>query len=298
MGWVEFVLVAVVIWAICNIMLKYITGRFIRNVVVLAMGMGFVLGIISLLIIPFTGLYFPSFLVLIAALVSGILYVIALIPFLKSLIFEELSRVVPLWQFIPIFVLILAFVFLGERLTVNSYIAFAFLVAGGFFISVKRVKGLFRLSKAFFLMLLSSFLFAIYIVLIKYVFSNTSYWNGFIWIRFGSLLVAVVLLFFAKPRRDFVRVWKNLSKGIKSIFITEETLNFAGLIFLNYAVAIASVSMVYALERLQPFVLLVFTLILSRWFPKILKEEVNVKVIVTKFVAILLMFAGILFIYL
>lgn len=76
--------------------------------------------------------------------------------------------------------------------------------------------------------------------------------------------------------------------------VINELVALLGLASLEYAIASASsVSLVIALQATQPFFLLLYAIILSLWFPKILKEEVNKGVLTNKLIAIALLAIGV-----
>jgi uncharacterized membrane protein len=76
-------------------------------------------GLIGFVLFPIIGFIFPNVLQVpfyskaILAL-SGIVYLLALIPYLKSLFKSDTSLVAPLFQMIPLFAYVLGLVFLGE----------------------------------------------------------------------------------------------------------------------------------------------------------------------------------------
>lgn len=75
-----------------------------------------------------------------------------------------------------------------------------------------------------------------------------------------------------------------------------ETVNLFGVLFITIAVSAGYVTLVSALSSIQPFFILLFTVILSIFYPHILKEEVGRSVIFQKFLAIILMFIGVILI--
>ena len=172
MEWLIFAILAYLLWTSCNLISKVLLTKHIKNIFVYAIFMGFI-GLLPLLLIPFKGLTIPNIWLLILSLVTGMLYIYALMPYFKALSIEEVSRVIPLWRFKPLFVLTFSFVFIGERLGFYELIAFFLLLFGGFLISVKKIKDSFKISKAFYFMLFSSFLFGIYHTLTKFVYLNT-----------------------------------------------------------------------------------------------------------------------------
>ena len=199
MEWLIFVVFAYLAWTVCNIVSKILLTKHIKNIFLYGIVIGFV-GLLPLLLIPFKGLTLPSFQLLLITLAAGALYIFGMLPYFKALSLEEVSRVIPLWRFKPLFVLLLAFLFIGERLSSYEIIAFFLLLFGGFFISIRKIKDSFTISRAFYFMLLSSVLLAVYAILVKYIYLHQAYYDGFILLKFGSFLGAFSLLFFKRYR--------------------------------------------------------------------------------------------------
>ena len=75
-----------------------------------------------------------------------------------------------------------------------------------------------------------------------------------------------------------------------------EILNIIALIFMTIAASVGFISLVGALTAVQPFFVLLFAIILSIFYPKIIKEEISKSTILIKFTATFLMFLGIILI--
>lgn len=292
MNWIISAINSFAFWAGSNIVGKVVVTKIIHKPISYLIFINVIIGVLAILTIPFVDFGIPSILILSLCLLSGLVFTISVIPYLIAIKHDEVSRVVPLWQFIPVFTLILASIFLGEKLSSNSYLAFTLLVIGGFLISLKDVKNTFTIRPSFWLMLLSSFLFAIEDVIAKYIFSNTSYWQGFIWTRIFSLLVVLLFLLFTRFRNDFFNFVKTIKAKSFSVVLGGESLDYLGMIFYYFAVSLGPVSLVSAMHGLQPLFVLIFAIILSIWFPRILKEELQLKTIAIKLFAIILMGAG------
>ncbi len=296
MNWLFFTVLAYFLWAIVVVLDGLIVKRYIKNPITFLFIATFFSGFLSLLIIPFAGLRLIDFNQLMLALLAGLIFVYGLLPYLKAMRFEEISRVGPLWHFSPVFVLIISRIFLKEVLTPNQYAGFFLLVFGGFLISCRKLQGAFRLSRAFWLMLLSTFLFAIYLVLTKYIFLSGDFINSFIWIRIGTLLGALSLLLAKGCRRGCIPAFLRLKKKIQLVVISDRVIDFIALFSINFAIVAMPVSVVSSFEGLQSFFTLAIMLLVSIKFPRIAKEEIDRKTVAYKLLAIILMAAGVYFI--
>jgi drug/metabolite transporter (DMT)-like permease len=296
MSWVLFAVLAQAVWASAIILDKIIRTKFIKDSVFLVALFGVFDFVPFLFVIPFVNLSVPNSSALIAALVAGALMTVALAPYVKSLAFEEASRVTLLWLTGPIFVLLMAHLFLGERLTINSYIAFVLLLVGGVLISIKKIEGIFKLSTAFWLMLFSAFLFAVSDILIKFVYSTQSYWNGAIWVGLGTPIGSAALVMFFR-RRFFLNI-KKISNASLALVMSSAISGFMGRLLYFLAIMLGSVSIVAVIGGFEGLFVLLYALLLSIWLPKILKEEISKKILLTKVVAIFFMISGLSLLYL
>lgn len=298
MAWIIYAILATLVWAIGIIFDKLLRTKYVDNSYVLTIFFGIFNFLPLIFIIPFINITIPVFRDLIILLLIGATVTLALIPYAKSLSLDEASRVVPLWQMSSIFVLLMAFLFLKEKLTINSYTGFFLLLIGGFLISIKKIKGLFRISLVFWLMLLSSFIFAVGQILIKFIYSSQDYWNVIFWIQTGYLISSLFLLSKKSIRISFLSTLSKINK-VSFMFLLGTALSgFFGRLLFYFAIMLGSVSIVSVIGGLEGFFVFIYALFLSIWFPKILKEELGKSTILIKIIAMFLMFSGLVFVYL
>ena len=297
MDWLVFSLIARAFWAGDNIADKLLIERYIKNPYVLTLLGGIAPFIISIFIFLFYKLEWIGLIPTVAVLIAGIIQIIAVFAFYKSLAKEEVSRVIPLFQLTPVFVLILSVIFLKENLTINQYIGFILILLGGFFISLKRIKGVFKLREALWWMILSSGIYAIQAIMIKSLYINYSYLDLTFYHGVGIFIPTFALLTFSsKSRNSFTHEFSNLNikgwliVGLAAIFIAGAYLS--GL----WAFRTGSASLISVLRGFQSIFVFIFSLVLSIWLPKILKEDLASGVLLTKIIAISLMVVGLFFI--
>ncbi len=253
------------------------------------------LGLIVFVLAPF-GLIEVSAQILFLSLFAGILFTYALLAMFIALAQDEVSRVTPLiggWQ--PIFVFLLAFAFLGERLTTSQAFAFILVLLGGILITInwRRAKG--QQFKMFFWSLLAALLFAVSYVLSKYVFVASNFISGFIWIRVGSFIGALFLLLTKKNRLSIFGKIGNAGQKIGLVFIAGQAAGALSTVLVNWAIALGSVTLVNALQGLQYVFLFFLVLLLSRKHPEWLRENTRGWVLTQKILAIGLIAAGLYF---
>lgn len=258
--------------------------------------------------------FVPSWPWLLIDLLAGLLFLWALVAWYKALHQSEATKVVPIvGALIPIFSLILAFLFLDEKLNFQQFLAFIILVCGGLLISMKKKKES-RLKKLYVHLgillglkgaefhpvrrllinsIVSALIFSCYYVLIKYIYAEQPFLGSYIWTRMGSFLGALLLI--AIPRNWPIIFAKETRKStIKNFpfFISVRLTAVAAFILLNYAISLGEVALVNALQGVQYVFLILIIAFLSRAYPKILKEEVGREVLVQKLIGVFLVGVG------
>lgn len=295
-NWIYFALIAQGIWSVTSIIDKIVISKgYIKNPLVYIVLNG-VMNVFLIFLLPFAGFEPLSFMNFLIAMLSGVMFSFAVTIYYKAVQYDEISRVVMLYQLIPVFVLILSLLFLGEILTKNHFLGFLFLLSAGFIVSYKRTEKSFKLSKAFYYMLISAFMSAIAFVSAKHIFSVTSFWSAFLWLRLSGF-TALFVLFVPSIRNQFVETFKNMKNRVKGLLTFKMVIDFSAFIFSGYAILNGPTSLVSALSNsAAPLFVFIAALFTSLYLPNLVKENINKKVILTKISAIVLIIIGIYFV--
>ena len=297
MNWIIIAIISHFLTAIVYILDKIIVSKTVIRPVFYSFYIG-ILGGLTIFLFPFGFSLMPLSQIIIS-LIAGTLFVFATYFFYRTIKMSEVSRIIPIiGGSVAIFTLILTYIFLDERLTSNQFVAFAMLVFGGMIIlwpnknkgSVKRLS-LKKISFA----LLAGLLFASSYVLTKFIFSDQSFINGFIWIRLGGVLGACLFLISSKNREAIFSVSKKIKTKIIILPIFSKLLSSFSFILLNYAIFLGNVSIVNALQGIQYVFLLIIASFLSVKFPKIIKEQISSVSIFKRITGILFVCFGLIF---
>ena len=288
MEWVFFTLLAVFLWSICSIIDKYVLKKYIKDPMIIMTFFAIFQLIFAFVVFVFQPVTIPPLNTLLFSLASGIAYFIFIFLYIKSLLVEEVSRVISLYAITPIFVLILSTIFLHEIFSLEKYAGIFMIVIGSILISLKK-KTNFKLSRALFFMVIAAIFGAIYYILQKFVLNSLTYWNVFFWVRIGSFLLAPFILFaYYKP---FIKTFrKNTIAGVYLSIV--EILNAIGVYLIVIAYSIGYAALVNAFTEVQSLVVLLMATALSIFNPKIIKEELKGSTVLMKFVAIIMIIAG------
>ncbi|MBI2659444.1 DMT family transporter [Candidatus Woesearchaeota archaeon] len=295
-NWIYFVLIAQGIWALCSLIDKIVISKgYIKNPLVYIVLNG-LMNIFLIFLLPFVGFEPLKFMDFLIALSAGIMLSAAVTVYYKAVRYDDISKIIILYQSAPIFVLILSFLFFGDVLTKNHFIGFLFLLGAGVVVSYKRINGSFKLSKAFYLMLISMLVSSIGLIAAKYTYGITSFWSAFLWLRLSGF-TALGVLFVPSISKDSLKTFRLMKPKIKWLMAFKMLIDFSAFIFSGLAILNGPISLVTALSSSAlPLFVFMLTLFTSLYLPKLIIEQIDKKAVLTKAAAIALIVIGIVFI--
>ncbi|MDD1739591.1 MAG: hypothetical protein LUQ30_01895 [Methanothrix sp.] len=206
---------------------------------------------------------------------------------------EETSRIAALVYIFPIFVFLGSFLFLGESLHGDDYLGGSLLVCSAVLISYRPGQQA-RLSISPVLKHMAVFWFftAAYALASKYLLGFMTEWHLILWSSLGSFLAILPILWHKEMRRECKAYFRGGAFLFLALF-ANEILDFLGRGAFIFAYAQGSVALVSSLAALQPFITLLYVILLGRFFPGVLVEEMDRKALVIKVAAVLLIVAGV-----
>ncbi|MCL5435636.1 MAG: EamA family transporter [Patescibacteria group bacterium] len=293
-GYVIFAIVAYLAFAVNSVIDKFLLKRSVKKPGTYAFYIGLLSGL-SLLLFPF-GLAMPSLKVLGLALLSGALFVYAMVWLFSALKREDVSRVLPaIGALVPVVTFAASFIIVGERLAAREVWGLLVLVIGTLLISWPEER---RLSSRQWLKFaaLSAVGFALSFTLAKAVYLEQSFVSGLIWTRLGMVAAALSLLLSSAVRKDILASAKASQGGSRLVFVLGQLLAAAGGILQNYSVSLGSVTIVNALQGTQFAFLFILTWSVSSAYPKILDEDFSRAAVTIKLVSLIFISAGLLLI--
>jgi drug/metabolite transporter (DMT)-like permease len=298
MNWFLIALIPPAVWSITNHLDKYLIGKFFKGG-----GVGALMvfsSLIGLFLLPFIAIFHPEVIhvnplnaLLIA--VNGFLYILAVLPYFYALEKDEASICVPLFQLIPVFSFVLAYLVLKETLTGSQVLGGSLIVLGAIGISLDLSDGKkVRFKKeVFWLMMLSSLLFALNFLFFKFFALQETFWTTSFWEYVGFAVFAFLLMLFVKPyRREFMSVMKNNKIPVIGLNGVNEILNIVAKVSFNFASLLTPITITWIVNGFQPFFVFLYGVILTIFFPHISEEKITRKDLVHKITAIAVMFGG------
>lgn len=298
--WVIITLFSLALFAVANVVDKILRTKYLKNslhLLLIFMGSAIVL-VPALFFIPLVPMQWLDILLL---CIASALWQAGIYPYLESLSIEETSRVIPLWNMTPLFSLILAAFLLGEQLTSLHMAAFVILFLGSILVSIHIQNGSTQksiwLSAAFTKMLSSCIAYASAVVILKYLLIEYPFLQVFILSQVIGLGIVGVILFSKQQRIALKKQLFSISKQGWYCIALSLTVIYCARLLYNYALVYGPVALISSLDGFQSIFTFGYTLILSWYFPRILKEEISLKTIIFKVVAFVIMGIGLILLY-
>jgi len=293
MSWVLFALGAAFTFALTNVIDKFILSKWIENELIPVVILGFVGLVFAGFVYFFRGFSFLSWVNVVLAFLAGVVSILFMVFYFRAVQVEEVSRVVPLFSFVPVFTAVLAAFFLGEIFSVERYFGVVLVVAGSLFVSVRSLSDLrwLRLGRAFWFMVLAAFFSAVFGVMVKYLLEFSDYLTVFSYTRLGAVVAVIPLFYFYLPDlKDTVRKHEGSAVSLISF---NGLLGILAALLMTIALSIGYATLVNTLGGIQPFFVLFLTVFLSLFFPGVLEEELDRVTVVVKVFSISLMLVGV-----
>jgi len=228
----------------------------------------------------------------------GVLNALWVIAYLYAIGRGELTKTVPIFQTIPVFGFLFAFLLLGETVTSLQFLAAVSLMVGSFVLSYNFRTGGFAWIPLG-LMLLASAVVALQEVVFKFValddgFATSAFWQGI------GLGLTGLFLYSAIPsyRRQFNGFLAERNKHIWTVSAINEIFDNAATLVFSYAIILGPVLLVQSVNAYQPLVLFAVSYIIALFFGNYLREDISTVSTVQKIVGILIITTGSVVLYL
>src|SRR3989344_3621927 len=296
MNWLLIAILAPLLWAITNFMDKFLISKYFKSDVGTLVVYSSLIGLpVALLIAIFKPQVFAlSLMTAVFIILNSFLYIVYLFPYFKALSKADTSVVVPIFQTVPVFSYFLAFFVLGETLSSMQIMGSLLIIFGAVGISLNfKKKGLHLTKDVLFLQLLASFIVALNYLFFKFFAIQLDFWTVSFWQYTGFLIFGLFLLIFIKSyRKDFLLSFKRNSKPIIGLNAINEVLNISATIIFTFATLLAPLALVWVINGFQPLFVFLIGIGFTLFFPHLIKEDLDKKVLLQKILFIILIFVG------
>lgn len=198
---------------------------------------------------------------------------------------------------VPFFTLIFSYYFLGEVLSDKQLAAIILLILGSLIISFEQSEQHIGWHRGMLFGLAAGLFFAGSHVLSKYLYGQLGFVTGIVWVRILLGLLGMSLLLRPSLRREiFGGNTVIASSGAKKYWpvLANMTLGVTGVVLVQYATALGSVSVVNSLEGFRYGLLIVLVALFSRFDAKFFAEKYARWEWLQEGVAILLIISGLI----
>jgi drug/metabolite transporter (DMT)-like permease len=224
---------------------------------------------------------------------SGLLYMGAMLFYLRALQSEEASVVAPFFQAAPLFGFVLGYVVLGETLSPAQMAGGALIVGGTVLVSLRsdlhKAKFNGRLAA---LMLACALSLAVSSLIFKIFALRDEFWPTTFWMFVGEALFGAALLAIASYRRQFLDLLRSNPSAVLSINAANELINLGGGLGTRFALVLAPLSLVQAIGSTTTLFVFGFGVVLSIFLPALGRENISRRELLHKGLAAVLVAAG------
>lgn len=301
MTWVVLALAAPFFWAISNLFDKYALGKLSRSIsdFIFFGTIGSALLAFVLLVVR-GGVEVIPWDLLVLAMAGGFLLNYSYIFYAKALEKADASRVVPLFQTIPIFVLVIGYLFFSEGISVGQLAGFVVVFLGGVLLVIdKSSLKKFRVDSGFWLMIVSSAITSVSFLFTDHVLESVRFVTVYTYDLLGFSVAGVSLMLYRPWRREIISGVKEATATKFLLFLCNDVVDIAGQISSKFALVLApSAALVTVMFGVQPFYVLIIGIFLTVLFPAVIREDISKRAIREKLFGIITIFIGVVLIIL
>lgn len=296
MSWLILIILCAFFFGVVDIIDKYFCGNKIKSVYTISILTG-IIGVVYVsslfFFIPFkVNFGWP----LILAAFSQVFYFFLWLCWWQALKTTEVSRSTAIYNSSPLYAAILAVIFLGEQLTFLKWLSIFLIVGGTIFCSYEAKKNTTKenFNPMYLLVILAAIFNSLGGIFSKAALETMGPYVVNIVAAYAGIPLFLSLLIKKEARAELKIILK--SKEIIVTFIIRGFIAFLGVLLFYWALQAGPASLVIAGFGVNPLFTFLLSLILSRFFPRIIKENITRPVLLVKFLAILLIVSGVILI--
>ena len=295
--WLLYAFSGPLLWAISTHIDKFLVDKYFHDsdTTVLMVFTAF-LGVLAL---PVIWLFEPKVLSLpwlatVVMTVSGILYMGAMLFYLRAIQSEEASVVAPLFQANTLFTFLLGLILLHELPHWPQLAGAGLVVLGAIGLSLDKNLhfGSFK-PRLVVLMVSATFVLALSSVVFKFFAVHDEFWSTTFWTFVGEGLFGGAILAVPDYRQQFVRLFRKNPGAVIGVNAANELINLGGGLGVRYASLLAPVALVSAISATSTFFVFLFGILLTLFFPRYGREELSLRNVIQKAAGGLLIMAGV-----
>ncbi len=291
MSWIFLSLLAPLFWSGSNFVDKYILGKYTKSIYDFLFFSSitcwiFFFGILIFVGIPELSLYS------LVPLATGMTLLYSYGFYGKALEKGDTSALTILFNLIPVFTVILGYIFLDQTLSSSQLLAFVIILSGALIISFDKNKKSF--IKGFWLILMAIIMWSIMTISIDYGLTKMSFWDYFLLDNLGSGIAGLTLFIIPSIRHRVITGIRSASKHKFIWFTWNNILDFFGQMSIKKALSFApAAGLVSVISQVQSFYAIVIGIILTLLIPHTIKEDISRITLTKKILGAMIMFLGV-----
>jgi drug/metabolite transporter (DMT)-like permease len=228
---------------------------------------------------------------------SGILYMGAMLFYLRAIQSEEASVVAPLFQASTLFTFLLGLILLHELPRWPQLLGVVLIIGGAIGLSLDKHLHLSSFKpRLVLLMLAATFAVALSGVVFKFFAIHDEFWSTTFWTFVGEGLFGAAILAVPRYRRQFVTLFRRNPGAVIGVNAANELINLGGGLGVRYASLLAPVALVSAVSATTTFFVFLFGILLTLFFPKFGREDLSARNVIQKAVGGVLIMTGVVMI--
>jgi len=198
----------------------------------------------------------------------GFAFAFLFILYNMAMMREQGTNVVSVMYTSPLFIAILAAVFLGENLTVANYAGILLLVSSALLVLYRRID---TRNTALVIILVYAFASAVSRVVTKSALEEVDVWSYYFWFLVGGV-VGTTILAAIRPKSVSGAI-KRMDAWLFMLVVGTTVISTVGLLFLYSAFSLGPVALASGLSAIQPTVLFAYSFALLRLRPDAIPPE-------------------------
>lgn len=277
------------IFALVNIIDKFVLSKFIKNPLIPLFLMAIVGLVFSFAILCSTGV--PDLAIDTHALIalSGLLNLLAAYFYIKALLLDDVSKLIPLFFLSPLLILPFSYFLLNESYSSSNLIGILFLIIGGIMVTMNETFKI-VFNKALKFIILCLICTPLFFTITKYTSNDVDAVQYFALMRV-YFFIFLIPLFALSFREIYTKHLEEVKLSFKFV-VGNQILNSVGIILSILAVQKGKVAIVSALSSIQPVLVLLISYLLFSFFPNISIDKLNKKVFYIRGLAVLFLVLG------
>lgn len=290
MSWFVLIFISSIFFSLCNLFDKFFCEKKFKNVYAFASAVTLLSTVFILGLSFFIDFSFTVGRALVLTIVSGPIYFLMWVLWWQSLKSGEVSRSIAIFNTAPIFNAFLATLFLGEQLGGLKWVAIFLIVAGAIICSweTKNIRGF---NPTYSLAVLAAMVGAVGNAISKSAIGEIGPFAMYAISFYASLPLYLFLLL---RKEVLAEVKANLGeRKIRIALFVRSLLGVSAICFFYLALSSGPVSLVAAVNAIGPLLVFIYSIIISLFWPKILKENLTHKVLFLKAIAIIFVVVGV-----